>query len=221
MRKALTRFYLALGAAAGLGPVLGLVLGLVLGVSTNACDTGSVADPLVVTSVIVRADQLTRGMGCGERPNQVYKYVVLVKGGSKQIFTGGVYDCFADAAFESLRDPRFVDGVAFTFNIYLFDKATYEASRRLIDSAPALTEPNLLEAFPFGQAECTAIQRESVQTVASCSTPTPLGARMPGDASAPDSAAADAESRDSSLPDSASTGDSSSADAASLDATGD
>ena len=211
MRKAFTRFYLALGAASG----------LVLGASTNACDTGSVADQIVVTSVIVRADQLTRGVGCGERPGQVYKYVVLVKGGSEQTFTGGVYDCFADAAFESLRDPRFVDGVAFTFNIYLFDKATYEASRRLIDSAPALTEPNLLEASPFGQAECTAIQRESVQTVASCSTPTPLRARIPADASAPDAAATDAESRDSSLPGDASRGDSASADAAPLDATGD
>jgi len=197
-RTVLSRSFLGVGTA--------IATALGIGLAAFGCETGTVADALVVTSVIVRADQLTRGVGCGERPGQVYKYAVVVKsapsegGPSKATLAVGLYDCFADAAFPRLEDPAQA-GIepSFRYEVFLYDKATYEIPevRRAIDLAvfgdrvAELADVNLAnETFPIGRTQCLAIQRENVQTVAACASPTPVA--RPNDASVADGSTNDA-----------------------------
>ena len=65
------------------------------------------------TGVLVRAEQLTRGRGCGSAASNVYKYAVVVFGyasgpaGDRASYTfplvGNIYDCFADGEFHLAR----------------------------------------------------------------------------------------------------------------------
>lgn len=201
MAQARQRAFLGLGAA------VGLVLG-VGGLSTLnvGCETGTVSDQLVVTSTLLRADQLSRGIGCGERPGQLYKYAVVVSGrlsdagpDSDVFVTGGVFDCFADAAFPRMDDPRQPTNPRFVLKVFLYDKDSFLASRAAIEAAvvtPTTNADLAQKTSPIGETECTATQRENVQTVAACEIPTPIFSPAKPDAST-DAAPGDAAPSDS------------------------
>ena len=112
----------------------------------------------------MRAQDLTAGAGCGTGPGQVYKYAAVLA----DPHFGRVYDCFADAAFVNL--PGTSDGGAYSLEVFLYDKAAYDANADFIESAAGAS--NAIDALSQVPAtwttSCTATQTLNIQTVAQC-----------------------------------------------------
>ena len=101
-------------------------------------DTATTLTP--VTGILVRADALVSGIGCGMRDDQVYKYAAVItqRGDSGQEVTqhitadptsagiGAVFDCFADGAFRQLL-PGTDGTLSFIVEIYAFNYTAYTA----------------------------------------------------------------------------------------------
>ena len=123
-----------------------------------------------VTGIIVRAETLTEGRGCGRAPRQIYKYAVVVFGRDADnkptdVVVGNVYDCFADGTFVELRP---VNG---SFDYYLEVYAYNERSFTPVASTvvAAGTDVQRLRATnPTWTTKCTATQQPDVQSLALC-----------------------------------------------------
>ncbi|MBL9108293.1 MAG: hypothetical protein JNM74_03450 [Myxococcales bacterium] len=154
----------------GLAAVAALLVGA--GSSVTACETGTSADQAVVTSLTVRAADVTRSIGCGRRPGEVYKYVAVgrpvTENGLGNAEIGGLFDCFADATFVS---PPLRSLTTYEVTVTLFDLRGYEAQAAAIDAA--LANVGALRDLPgsLGTLTCTGTVRDNVQAFAACKDP--------------------------------------------------
>lgn len=155
---------------AGLAAVAVLLVGA--GASVVACETGTSADQAVVTSLTVRAADVTRSIGCGRRPGEVYKYVAVgrpvTENGLGNAEIGGLFDCFADATFVA---PPLRPLTTYEVTVTLFDLRGYEAQAAAIDAA--LANVGALRELPgsLGTLTCTGTVRDNVQAFAACKDP--------------------------------------------------
>ena len=79
-----------------------------------------------ITGVIVRADALVTGIGCGTKSDQIFKYVSVLGQGNAPILASSS-DCFSDTKFANLVPGP--DGtLSFTVTVYAFSQAAYQAS---------------------------------------------------------------------------------------------
>lgn len=157
-------------------------------VGAVACDDATSGGIPPTTGILIRAEALTSGKGCGVGPTQVFKYVVVVfrydgQGNpqSRSSYTTfqaeNIFDCWADGEFVSLPDN--VGNQIYRLEVYAFNKASYDANRAAIEGAvkstndtdpsndQATSEP-FQKAIPTWTTECTATQSNEVETLAQC-----------------------------------------------------
>lgn len=149
---------------------------LLVAVGLAACSGSSSTEVPPTTGILIRAETLTTGRGCGKDPTQLFKYAVVVfgYGGSgpendrtsyTEAVTSNVFDCYTDGAFISL--PAQSGSSTFRLEVYAYNEPAYTASRAQIDGAGTNTSA-LGETTPTWTTECTATQQANVQALASC-----------------------------------------------------
>jgi len=157
-------------------------LALAGSLATAACDVGSSVDEAIITSVTVRATDVTRGLGCGPRDGQVFKYTVIVRQGGRFV-ASRVADCFADATFV---DPPIVRDTPYTLDVALYDKPAFDRFLPT-DGTLAAVAAGSAPAGAFAGLECTVTALYQVQAFASCGSATARPVPAQPDASAGDS----------------------------------
>ncbi len=179
--------------------ILTVVSLLVLAV-VAAC-SGSTSSTLPpTTGILIRAETLTGGKGCGSEPSQIFKYAVVVYGfdgagdpaqpsSYHAVVTSNVFDCYTDGAFISL--PAINDSSTFRLEVFAYNRAAYDAARSVVDTASVVGRARtaddrlrlealsgeLLRTSPTWTTQCSATQQENVQALASCR---PLGGGTSG-----------------------------------------
>lgn len=149
--------------------------------SVVACSGSSSQSLPPTTGILIRAETLTAGHGCGKSTTQLFKYAVVVFGydGSgderdpasyTRPITSNLFDCFTDGAFISL--PATASNATFRLEVYAYNESAYTASRTAIDGAGTSTSV-WHTTEPTWTTECTATQQEKVQALASCNTLAP------------------------------------------------
>lgn len=142
-----------------------LALALVaLGVGAPACSgTTSSTTTAVEPAIVLRGTDLTRGLGCGTGATQVFKYAAVLSQSGTPL-AGGVYDCFADAAFVK---PAVLFDSEVTVEVFLFTEAAFRAKSDAITSARS-NKIQLAASSPTWTSQCTAVYRPDVLSYASC-----------------------------------------------------
>jgi len=127
-----------------------------------------------VTGILVRADALVSGIGCGTRDGQIYKYAAAItqvdQFGQNEVSQriGGVFDCYADGAFRQLS-PGTYGSLSFLVRIYAFDRASYLAQDMSGSLEGNATDWDRLQAYnPTYKTTCTATQQQNVEVLAVC-----------------------------------------------------
>jgi hypothetical protein len=138
--------------------------------------------------VVVRADALVEGYGCGEGDAEVFKYAAVVSLDGV-IYAGGVFDCFADAKFANLTPSASGASVTYTVQIYGYSRAAYlaqadalQAARSALDAVqgPSTNADARLKATrPSFVASCSATSQD-VEVPAVCPMLSPAGASAGG-----------------------------------------
>jgi hypothetical protein len=120
-----------------------------------------------VTQVIVRADALLAGHGCGTGDAQAYKYAATIFDADKVPRGTGLYDCFADATFTNLSGSS-TGAYTFTLRIQVFNANTYETRSADIARAVTKLDADALDALATLKTSCSATQQPNVQVLAVC-----------------------------------------------------
>jgi hypothetical protein len=128
-----------------------------------------------ITGIVIRAETLTTGRGCGRGPTQLFKYAAIVygytdgpadvKGSYRTPITAGVYDCFADGTFVEL--PQTAGSDTFRLDVFAYSEPAYAAARDTIESAGTNGDA-LRTTSPTWTTVCTATQLRDVQALAVC-----------------------------------------------------
>lgn len=146
-----------------------------LGAAVVACSGTTTEAAKTITGVLVRAETLTVGRGCGPSPSQVYKYVAVVLGDSSadptrptfdQPIAASLFDCFADGAFVDLP-PSATGSSTYKIQLYVYNQPDYAASAGAIQNARTDTGA-LAKTAPTWTTACFATQVEDVQSLAVC-----------------------------------------------------
>ena len=168
--------------------------------SVVACSGASSSELPPTTGIILPAETLTAGYGCGTKPTQLFRYAVVVfrygqeDGGEaagdpsepssyRRALTSNVFDCFSDATFSSLVGSTY-SGVRldlFRLEVFAFNADAYAAARGIIDVASTNPREASLEQLvselrgtsPTWTTECTATQLQHVQSLATCAPLSP------------------------------------------------
>lgn len=138
-----------------------------LAVAACSGTTAATSSISPVTQVIVRADALLLGHGCGAEDAQVFKYTATIFDADKKPAGSGVYDCFADATFSNLTGSS-TSVYTFTLRIQAFNAKTYTASSGAIADAVARSDADALDALATSKTACKATQQPNVQVLAVC-----------------------------------------------------
>ncbi|MBX3223685.1 MAG: hypothetical protein KF795_24445 [Labilithrix sp.] len=169
--------------------VLALATALVAG--AVACSGSSSTSLPPTTGILIRAETLTAGRGCGQDATQLFKYVVVVyqysggdpnvRGSYDSVVTSNVFDCYTDGAFISL--PTVGDNASFRLEVFAYNRPSYDLTPTNIEAAAVLGRARTPEdrarlatfagelreqTAPTWTTECTATQQEKVQALASC-----------------------------------------------------
>ena len=128
-----------------------------------------------ITGIVIRAETLTNGRGCGRGPAQLYKYAAIVygytdgpadvKGSYRTPVTAGVYDCFADGTFVEL--PQTGGSSTFRLDVFAYSEPAYAAASATIEGAGTNGDA-LRTTNPTWTTVCTATQLRDVQALAVC-----------------------------------------------------
>jgi hypothetical protein len=120
------------------------VVAAVLGV--YACSTGTTTGITPITGIVVRADTLVAGHGCGTGPDQIYKYAAVVslkeEAGTSPLVAAGAYDCYADATFVNLCSSS-TGAFVYDVDVYAFTQAQWNAVSAQIAQALPPPPPQL------------------------------------------------------------------------------
>jgi hypothetical protein len=156
----------------------------------GACGSSGGSDSLPpITGVVVRAESLTNGRGCGRGATQIFKYAAVVfgRGGSgafDQFVAGNVYDCFTDGLFVDL--PLSSTGTFdYRVQVYAYNEAAYRAAGdQQVRFAATGSPATLIGTNPTLTTTCAAQQIELVQSLAFCK-PLTIGTAGIDDATKP------------------------------------
>jgi hypothetical protein len=138
--------------------------------SAGCGGTSSTAAPAIITNssaaVILRAESLVTGVGCGTADSEVYKYVAVLSAADGSDVDGEIYDCFADAIFAQLDDYGL--NAHFTVHVFAFDKVAYEAKKG--DIALNFTKTQPMKSLGATYAVDCAAQSsgQAAQAIAIC-----------------------------------------------------
>jgi hypothetical protein len=147
-----------------------------------ACSGTTSTTPNPVTGVVVRAETVTTGRGCGTGATQVFKYAVVVFGFTagdpdagasySAPITANVFDCFTDGAFFNLAPTN--GSATYRLEVYIYNEATYDAASNpaggnKIDQAASVLDTNALRTTtPTWTTECRVSQLQNVEAPALC-----------------------------------------------------
>ncbi|MBX3199337.1 MAG: hypothetical protein KF894_14485 [Labilithrix sp.] len=187
---------------------LAFALTIALVLSAVACGSSSSTSLPPTTGILIRAETLTAGRGCGTAETQLFKYVVVVfqySGGDPNlrasydaVVTSNAFDCYTDGAFISL--PTIDGNATFRLEVFAYNRPAYEVAPASIDAAPVLGRARTPEdrarlatfagelrerTTPTWTTECTATQQANVQALASCDPLSPGLAGLGGGAAPP------------------------------------
>jgi len=153
-----------------------LVLTGLLGAAIACSGTSSVT-PFTTTGILIRAETLTTGRGCGKDPANLFKYAVYVWGyggaGSledeksfTQLQTSNLFDCFTDGAFIELKPVN--GSLKYRLDVYAYNSDAFGNSQTAIVNAG--DNPALLESTsnPTWTTSCFATQQQDVEALAVC-----------------------------------------------------
>jgi len=144
---------------------------LAAGAAGAACGSAGGSDTLTpITGVVIRAESLTTGRGCGRGAEQVFKYAAVLLGQTSvdtydRFIAGNVYDCFADGLFVDV--PASGGVFKYKVQIYAYNEAAFGAGASTI-AAKAQTVTELKTTSPTFTTTCDAEQLDLVQTLAVC-----------------------------------------------------
>jgi hypothetical protein len=148
-----------------------------------ACSGTSSTTVTPTTGILVRAETLTTGRGCGRSASNLFKYAVVVFGyesGDELAATSythpiaaKVFDCFTDGTFIQLAAA---DGgnSRYRLEVYAYNEPAYTAARDAIEGAAVAALDSgtsttaLKSTWPTWTTECTATQQRDVQALALC-----------------------------------------------------
>jgi hypothetical protein len=153
--------------------VLALATALVTACSGDSTTVASAT----ATSIVVRADALVAGRGCGKGADQIFKYVATVDppSDSTQVPLSEIYDCFADATFVGLAPSA--TNRPFGLHIHGFNAADFTKNEGAIRAAVAQVASNetgaltSLNGLATWRTDCSATQQTSVTVLAICPDP--------------------------------------------------
>lgn len=163
-----------------------LALVLAVGAGPVACGSSGTTETLPpITGIVVRAETLTTGYGCGPSATQVFKYLVVVFAANPadagpdagtvqdEPLAASVYDCFADGQFVDL--PTVGGNARYALQVYIYNAAAYAAAaERSVDlkgiaARHAKAEiADLPKTNPTFTTTCEALQLQDVQSLAVC-----------------------------------------------------
>ena len=97
-------------------------------VAVPACSNSDAGGITPITGIVVLADTLTAGHGCGTGPGEIFKYVVVVQipgdaGGqnlNNDFIAAGAYDCFANGTFDNLCTYGSSASTSFSVSVFAF-----------------------------------------------------------------------------------------------------
>ena len=148
-------------------------------IALAACSGTSSTETITpVTGIVVRAESVTAGKGCGRSATQVFKYAVLVgklDTTSPESFkpenriTENVFDCFADGTFVELTADA--DGYGqYAVLVYAFNEAAWRAAGGDAAVLSAAGDPNtfVTKTNRTWSTKCDATQQLLVESVARC-----------------------------------------------------
>jgi hypothetical protein len=158
--------------------LLAFVLSLfaVMGVGAIACSGSSSTTALTTTGIVIRAETLTVGRGCGKDPANLFKYAVYVWGyggaGSlddeksfTQLQTSNLFDCFTDGAFIELKAVN--GSTKYRLDVFAYNAPAFGLAKNTVENAG--DNPSLLETTnPTWTTTCTATQQRDVEALAVC-----------------------------------------------------
>lgn len=164
--------------------------------SIAACSSSSSSTVAPTTGILIRAETLTSGRGCGRSPTQLFKYAVVVYGLRSDLvgsdatgleqerssydrpITSNVFDCFADGTFISLDATG--NNTTYRLEVFAFNESAYTLNSANIDRSNRLAADHaaaLRSSAPTWTTVCMGTQQENVQALASCD---PLAAGLGG-----------------------------------------
>ena len=128
-----------------------------------------------ITGIVIRAETLTTGRGCGTAPSQLFKYAAVVYGfgggdpseptSYNVPIAAGVYDCFADGTFVEL--PQTGGSFTYRLEVFAYAQPAYAAVSAAVESAG--TNADILRSTnPTWVTACFATQQRDVQALAVC-----------------------------------------------------
>jgi hypothetical protein len=159
-------------------------------VGAVACNDTTAIGFIPTTGILIRAETLSAGKGCGAESTQLFRYVVVVyrfNGGNQDpkdarnsyttFQAENVFDCDVDGEFVSL--PNNVGNNIYRLEVYAFNKESYDKSRGPIEAAVRSTNDTdpandqassdpFKSALPTWSTECIATQNDEVETLAQC-----------------------------------------------------
>ena len=156
--------------------------GAAAGLVASACGTTTTATGVTpVTGIVIRAESLVSGFGCGHGATQVFKYVAVVENvdaiSDAGIFRfSNVFDCFADGTFVNLPASS-TGNLTFSVHIYAYNEATYDAASTggLVNAVAsdqfATAAPEFAPSAPFfptWTTTCVATQQSNIVVLAVC-----------------------------------------------------
>lgn len=176
----------------------GLTAAATLGTMVACSESTGVGGIPPVTGIVIRAESLTQGRGCGTGASQVFRYAAVVYGmDGAGNFTvpraANVFDCFTDGTFVQLAPVN--GSLDFRVDVFVYTQPAYASQKATIDNAsapepplptdanpnpvaPALAVKTALEGTtPTWTTSCTATQQPDVRVLAACN---PLAAGTGG-----------------------------------------
>lgn len=167
----------------------GLATAATLGTMVACSETTGVGGIPPVTGIVIRAESLTTGRGCGTSANQVFRYAAVVYGrdpaGNLTVpRAANVFDCFTDGTFVQLSPVN--GSLDFRVDVFVYTQAAYATQKATVDNAsapepplptdanpdpvpPALAVKTALEgSTPSWTTSCTATQQQDVRVLALC-----------------------------------------------------
>jgi hypothetical protein len=163
-----------------------------------ACSGTTTSDVIPpITGIVVRAETLTLGRGCGRAPGQVFKYAAVAYGYNGSDFpapaqaeklahdnpekfspvTAAIYDCFTDGTFVQLPPQPTPNGIlTYRLELYVFDATAYDrTSNEIVAVVNGIANKNeegdpkkLALTFPTWTTTCVGTQQQDVQVLANC-----------------------------------------------------
>jgi hypothetical protein len=153
-----------------------------------ACGTTDSTTTISITGIVIRAETLTAGRGCGTAAGQVFQIAAVVYQNNvdpttsqttRTFVAANTYDCFTDVTFVNLPLGSNANAT-FNLNLYLFNASAANALDATLapmsTSDPAMVaaaDQALLAGNPTWTTTCTATQSDEVQVLASCNLMAP------------------------------------------------